>query len=189
MRSASKKQGAGELNHTVAEERIYPTPPDDTELSKKGTKLTAIFSAQTQHELAQIPAKVLQVIDFLIQNPQITEVSFANCHLIDTDVMNIAGFLKTNPSLKILSLDGNDFGNEGLAFIGLALNKNTTLTEISGLDRMAGLDPELVHSIQAKLDRNKEASLLRDSQQESWQDRVQQPPSPDRGPDMYAGKK
>ena len=82
-------------------------------------------------DLKNKPSKLIKAAFKFIKNYDIRMVDFSNVGFHDDGIRMLAGYLKTNPNIRSIKLDNNQFTDAGLIKLTEELKYNTKLAHLS----------------------------------------------------------
>ena len=82
-------------------------------------------------DLKNKPSKLIKAAFKFIKNYDIRMVDFTNVGFHDDGIHMLAGYLRTNPNIRSIKLDNNQFTDAGLVKLTEELKYNTKLAHIS----------------------------------------------------------
>lgn len=102
---------------------IAKVAANDASLTKVDLSGNATFQMKANEYCTSL-ARALE------QNTYVKELKLDRCNITDVDAIALSGFLSTNSSLEVLSLEGNKIGSDGSVALAMNLKPNETLTDL-----------------------------------------------------------
>ena len=102
--------------------------------SKNNFDLGLVEDSIGNHSMLNLrdqPARLIKASFKLIRNFDIRSVDFSDAGIHDDGMRMLAAYIRTDPNLRSIILDKNQFSDEGLNKLTSELSKNTKLSHLS----------------------------------------------------------